>query len=87
MQLGKTPWLEFVKSKALWAIIVAHFVENWGVYMMLTQLPTYVKAALDFTLEEVFMRDRLQISLLMLREFKQINNFCFPEFIRKPRGE
>lgn len=29
-------------SPPVWAIIVAHFSENWGFYTMLTQLPTFM---------------------------------------------
>jgi hypothetical protein len=39
----KHPWGEFIKSPAVWAIIVAHFSENWGFYTLLTQLPTFMK--------------------------------------------
>ena len=27
----------------MWAIVVAHFSENWGFYTLLTQLPTFMK--------------------------------------------
>jgi hypothetical protein len=39
----KHPWGQFMKSPAVWAIIVAHFSENWGFYTLLTQLPTFMK--------------------------------------------
>lgn len=39
----KHPWGQFIKSPAVWAIIVAHFSENWGFYTLLTQLPTFMK--------------------------------------------
>lgn len=29
-------------SPPVWAIVAAHFSENWGFYTMLTQLPTYM---------------------------------------------
>lgn len=31
-----------ITSPAVWAIIAAHFSENWGFYTMLTQLPTFM---------------------------------------------
>ena len=31
-----TPWSAMMTSKAVWAIIVAHFAENWGFYTLLT---------------------------------------------------
>lgn len=27
----------------VWAIVSAHFCENWGFYTLLTQLPTFMK--------------------------------------------
>jgi ACS family sodium-dependent inorganic phosphate cotransporter len=39
----KHPWGQFIKSPAVWAIIVAHFSENWGFYTLLTQLPTFMR--------------------------------------------
>ncbi|XP_066907843.1 vesicular glutamate transporter 3 [Halyomorpha halys] len=44
------PWKEFVKSMPLWAIVMAHFCENWGFYTLLTQLPTFMKDTLNFDL-------------------------------------
>jgi hypothetical protein len=39
----KHPWSKFLTSPAVWAIIVAHFSENWGFYTLLTQLPIFMK--------------------------------------------
>jgi ACS family sodium-dependent inorganic phosphate cotransporter len=35
------PWKQIVKCGAVWAIITAHFCHNWGLYVMLSWLPTY----------------------------------------------
>ena len=48
----KTPWGQFFRSPAVWAIIAAHVAENWGWYTLLTQLPTYLKKILHFSLQE-----------------------------------
>ncbi len=47
----KLPWGSFFKSTAVWAIIVAHFCANWGTYVLLAWLPTYVNKGLgvDFS--------------------------------------
>jgi len=39
----KIPWKAILTSSAVWAIALAHFSENWGVYTLLTQLPTFLK--------------------------------------------
>lgn len=48
---GRTPWLKFVKSVPVWAIIVAHTFANWGTYTLLTNIPTYMKEVLKFDIK------------------------------------
>ncbi|XP_036140385.1 sialin isoform X2 [Monomorium pharaonis] len=45
------PWKAMFTSPPVWAIVAAHFSENWGFYTMLTQLPTFMKDVLDFKLD------------------------------------
>jgi len=51
-QVQKIPWYDIMKSVHVWAIIVAHFAENWGYYTLLTSLPTYLKLILKFDLQK-----------------------------------
>ena len=37
------PWIAMMTSKAVWAIILAHFAENWGFYTLLTGLPMFMR--------------------------------------------
>ncbi|KZC04249.1 Vesicular glutamate transporter 1, partial [Dufourea novaeangliae] len=46
------PWKEMFTSPPVWAIIAAHFSENWGFYTMLTQLPTFMNDVLNFKLDK-----------------------------------
>ncbi|XP_046615491.1 sialin [Neodiprion virginianus] len=46
------PWKDIVTSMPVWAIVAAHFSENWGFYTMLTQLPTFLSDTLDYKLEK-----------------------------------
>ncbi|XP_012273084.1 vesicular glutamate transporter 2 [Orussus abietinus] len=46
------PWKEMLTSAPVWAIVAAHFSENWGFYTMLTQLPTFMNDVLHFKLEK-----------------------------------
>jgi MFS family permease len=39
-------WLDFLKSGPVWAIIVAHFCNNWSLYVLLSWLPTFVNKGL-----------------------------------------
>ncbi|KAK7471778.1 hypothetical protein BaRGS_00035600 [Batillaria attramentaria] len=44
------PWLRMLSSVPVWAIVVAHFAENWGFYTWLTELPTFMKHVLKVDL-------------------------------------
>lgn len=46
------PWNKFLTSLPVWAIIMAHFTENWGIYTLITQLPTFMEDTLKFELEK-----------------------------------
>lgn len=37
------PWKQIFTSKAVWALVFAHFCDNWGFYTFLTQLPKFLK--------------------------------------------
>lgn len=40
-QKAPIPWGRLLSSKAIWAIIVAHFCHNWTLYVLLAWLPSY----------------------------------------------
>lgn len=40
------PWGALFRSTAVWAIIVAHFCNNWSLYVLLSWLPTFVNKGL-----------------------------------------
>ena len=58
-----TPWVEFFTSIHVWAIIVAHFCNNWGFYTLLTCLPLYMKEVLKYDISQV---SKLRSSCLVL---------------------
>ncbi|XP_075233605.1 major facilitator superfamily transporter 9 isoform X3 [Lycorma delicatula] len=45
------PWKKIATSMPVWAVVSAHFCENWGFYTLLTQLPTFMKDTLNFDLQ------------------------------------
>jgi len=49
------PWRALLSSTAVWAIIVAHFCANWGTYVLLAWLPTYVNRGLGVDFSEIGM--------------------------------
>lgn len=44
------PWKAIWTSSAVWAIICAQFAEGWGFFTLQTELPTFLKDALNFDL-------------------------------------
>lgn len=48
----KIPWMEFFKSAPVWGILVAHFCNNFGFYMLLIELPIYMSGVLKFNVKE-----------------------------------
>ncbi|CAF0884906.1 unnamed protein product [Brachionus calyciflorus] len=47
----KIPWLEIFSSKACWSIFIGHFAHNWGNYLFLTQIPSFLKDVLKFDIK------------------------------------
>lgn len=50
--LKDVPWKAFFRSKAVWAMIYAHFCGSWGHYTCLAWLPTYFSEELGLNLTE-----------------------------------
>lgn len=50
IQNQKPPLKSILLSMPVWAIVVAHFTENWGFYTLLTELPTYLKDVIQYDL-------------------------------------
>ncbi|XP_046357562.2 uncharacterized transporter slc-17.2-like isoform X3 [Haliotis rufescens] len=46
-----TPWLEMMTSRATIALITTHTLINYGVYMLMTQLPTYMEEVMMFDIK------------------------------------
>ena len=45
------PWLAILTSPAVWAITVTHVTNNFGYYVLLTELPTYMRNILHFDMK------------------------------------
>jgi ACS family sodium-dependent inorganic phosphate cotransporter len=41
---SEVPWRKLLTTPAVWALISNHFCSNWGLYVLLTWLPSYFKA-------------------------------------------
>ncbi|KAH1005449.1 hypothetical protein HUJ04_006438 [Dendroctonus ponderosae] len=47
-----TPWLDIAKSLPFWAILLAHMGYNYGYETLMTELPTYMKQVLHFSIKD-----------------------------------
>lgn len=45
------PWTRVFKSKAVWAILIAHFCFAWGYFVILTWFPVYLSKGLGFNFD------------------------------------
>lgn len=45
------PWLRILSSPPLWGVLVAHFCNNWGMFGLLTWMPSYLNKELGFDLQ------------------------------------
>ncbi|CAG2064150.1 unnamed protein product [Timema podura] len=70
-QAVKYPWMGFVSSPAVWAIFVAHFVMDWGLFTSITQLPTFIRGKhfISITQLPTFIKGKHFISISQLPTF------------------
>jgi ACS family sodium-dependent inorganic phosphate cotransporter len=49
------PWREIFSKGPVWAIVFGHFANNWGLYVLLSWLPSYFASQLGVNLRSVWM--------------------------------
>ncbi|VVC45768.1 Major facilitator superfamily,Major facilitator superfamily domain [Cinara cedri] len=47
----KTPWNKIIKSIPMWSLLVVHMAQNWGFWILLTNIPTYINYILKFNIK------------------------------------
>lgn len=58
---GRTPWIEILTSKVFWGLVFAHSASNFGTYLFLTQLPTYMREILKFDIKSVSLYTKTKL--------------------------
>ncbi|XP_026321609.1 sialin [Hyposmocoma kahamanoa] len=58
------PWHAVLRSKPFWAILVAHTCSNWGWYMLLIKLPSYMHDVLHLNMNEIAVATSLSFLCL-----------------------
>jgi ACS family sodium-dependent inorganic phosphate cotransporter len=51
----RIPWRKILAHRAVWAIVVAHFCNNWGLYVLLAWLPSYFSSEMGINLRGVWL--------------------------------
>lgn len=46
------PWLPILLSPCMWALVTVHVCNNFGHWLLLTQMPNYMKSMLHFDIKE-----------------------------------
>ncbi|XP_050443635.1 putative inorganic phosphate cotransporter isoform X2 [Adelges cooleyi] len=46
-----TPWRKICTSLPVWAILIAHLAENWGFWILVMDMPSYVRFVLKFDIK------------------------------------
>lgn len=60
---GRTPWLSIMRSKACIALFIGHATSNWGTYLFLTNIPTYMSEVLKFDIKSVIIFYKFKITI------------------------
>jgi len=79
-QLSDTPWKSIFTSLPVWATALAHIGHNWGFWLLLTEMPTFIHTVLKFDIKD----DGMLSSLPYLAMFVlQIPVTFFADFLNK----
>jgi ACS family sodium-dependent inorganic phosphate cotransporter len=49
------PWRAILSKGPVWAIVIGHFANNWGLYVLLSWLPSYFASQLGVNLRSVWL--------------------------------
>ncbi|XP_076041257.1 putative transporter slc-17.2 isoform X2 [Oratosquilla oratoria] len=67
------PWKKILTSPAVWVIVLLEFGNSWGFAIFLTQIPTYLKNVLGFSMK----KNGLVSALPFLSRYIGVNIFSF----------
>ncbi|XP_035707132.1 putative inorganic phosphate cotransporter [Folsomia candida] len=48
----RPPWGKIIRSSPFWAIVFGQLTETWGLYTIMSELPTYMKTVLHYDIKE-----------------------------------
>merc|ERR1712055_21547 len=80
---SKIPWAAIATSPAVWAITTTHVTQNFGYYVLLTELPSYMKSILHFDMKSNAGLSALPYFLMWIVSFLSSNlaDYCIKKQI------
>ncbi|XP_065204751.1 sialin-like [Planococcus citri] len=65
----KVPWFEILTSLHVWAIIVAHTTHNWGFWLLLSEMPTFLHVVSGFNIKSDGLLSSTPYATMWLLQF------------------
>ncbi|XP_065205167.1 sialin-like [Planococcus citri] len=65
----KVPWFNILTSVHVWAIIVAHTAHNWGFWLLLSEMPTFLHAVSGFNIKSDGLLSSMPYVTMWLLQF------------------
>ncbi|CAG0878608.1 unnamed protein product [Darwinula stevensoni] len=62
------PWKSVIRSTPFWALLTAHACNNWGYWLLLTEMPKYMKNILQFKIEKVGLTSSTPFFKMLLHD-------------------
>ena len=63
------PWVAIFTSLPMWALIIVHCGQNFGHWVLLTEMPAYMKSVLEYDIEENGIKSSLPYICLAVGSF------------------
>ncbi|XP_011308733.1 putative inorganic phosphate cotransporter isoform X1 [Fopius arisanus] len=66
---SRTPWRAILTSVPFWALVIVHCGQNWGFWMLLTEMPIYMAGVLGFDIKENGLKSALPYVTMLILTF------------------
>ena len=77
-----TPWMKMFTSKVVLGTNVCAFAFNWGLYLYITQIPSYIKDVLKFDIKSVIEKNKSRIVFYFKKKKKIKKQFRLFSFLK-----
>ncbi|CAH2005198.1 unnamed protein product [Acanthoscelides obtectus] len=67
--IARTPWKKIFTSKPVWSILLTQSGQNWGFWLLLTEIPNYMSNIMNFNIKSNSVLSALPYLVLWLLSF------------------